>query len=58
MFCALNIYKISIVYNLLLGKVSHADHLVMKFIAINEDKFEEFVKMQRSNNRKLKWQEQ
>jgi hypothetical protein len=30
----------------------------MKFIAINEDKFEEFVKMQRSNNRKLKWQEQ
>jgi hypothetical protein len=40
MFCALNIYKISIVYNLLLGKVSHADHLVMKFIATNEDKFE------------------
>jgi len=29
----------------LLGKVPHVDHLVMKFIIINEDKFEKFVKM-------------
>ncbi len=41
----LNIYKISVVYNLLLGKVSHVDQLVMNFIEYIEENSKKFVKI-------------